>query len=89
MEIILIVIVAAVAFWYYMMLRGRKAVRAYFYLCALDDNIPEDEANGIASRIDLAAASRFQADTLNFVNSIYGGSQLAMISQARISGFNE
>lgn len=89
MEILFWVIVIAAAFWYFMMLRGRKAVRAFVFLSEIIEDKSEDEANITASRIDFFAASKVKHQMLNFVNTVYGGSQLTMISQARASGFKE
>ena len=89
MEILFIVIITVLLFWYYMMLRGRKAIRAFIFLSEISEEKSESEANVIASRIDLFAASKLQPQMLNFVKTVYGGSQLTMISQARIHGFKE
>lgn len=89
METLFLVIVIALAFWYFMMLRGRKAVRAFIFLSEIIEDKSEDEANITASRIDFFAASKAQHQMSSFVNTVYGGSQLTMISQARASGFRE
>ena len=89
MEILFWVVVIAAAFWYFMMLRGRKAVRAFVFLSEIIEDKSEDEANITASRIDFFAASKVKHQMSNFVNTVYGGSQLTMISQARASGFKE
>jgi hypothetical protein len=89
MGIVALIIAAAVAIWYYMILRGRKAVRAYRFLDLRNCGISIEEANMIASNLDFAKAAEFQPATMNFVQSNYGGSQLTMIAQARIAGFKE
>lgn len=86
---IFIILIAAGAFWYYMMHIGQKAVRVFVFLCNIADDHTASEANEMASRIDLFAANNLKEDMLAMVNSVYGGSQLSMISDARLRGFSQ
>tara|TARA_R110001599_G_C12238564_1_gene658644 strand:+ start:1057 stop:1407 length:351 start_codon:yes stop_codon:yes gene_type:complete len=70
MEILFLIIVIALAFWYFMMLRGRKAVRAFVFLSEIIEDKSEDEANITASRIDFFAASKAQHQMSNFVKEV-------------------
>jgi hypothetical protein len=89
MEIFFLLAVAAVALIFYSMQRGKKAVRAFIYLAAMEKGATEHEANVMASRLDLHAASNLNDQMRQFVQLVYGDSQLAMISAARRAGFRE
>lgn len=73
--------------WYYAILRGRLTVRAYMYLCFLADGQSEGDANRLVHGIDILAASRLQDSAKRYADNVFGGSQLSMISTARLQGF--
>lgn len=69
--------------------RGQKTVRAYVFLSTIAEGQSVAYANELASRIDLRAAGELQARTMALVDLTFGGSQLKLISYARIEGFNQ
>jgi hypothetical protein len=68
---------------------GRKAVRAYVYMAARCDGASEHEANALALRIDTHLAGQMNTAMMEFVKISYNGSQLRMISDARLDGFHQ
>ncbi|MCY1298732.1 hypothetical protein D9M69_489830 [compost metagenome] len=88
-EIIVVVVAAAIGLFIFSMSRGKKAVRAYVYLAARSDGASEADANSIASRIDTHRASQLNGAMREFAHHCYNGKQLAMISDARLDGFHE
>lgn len=89
MEIVFLIVVVIVALSIFLMSRGKKAVQAYVYLAARSDGASEAEANNIASRIDTHNAGNLNQAMLVFCKQCYGGRQLAMISDARLDGFQK
>lgn len=88
-EIVLIFVIFAACLFAFSVSRGKKAVRAYIYLVARGEGATEGEANGLALRIDTHRAGQLNLAMAEFVKMCYGGSQLTMISDARIDGFRE
>ncbi len=88
MEIVLFILIAVVAIFAFSIHRGKKAVQAYVYLAARTEGKSEFEANDMARRIDTHSASALNDSMRLFCLHCYGGKQLAMISSARIDGFN-
>jgi len=89
MEVVFIVVVVIIALFIFFMSRGKKAVQAYVYLAARSDGASEVEANSIASRIDSHSAGNLNQAMQMFCKQCYGGRQLAMISDARLDGFQK
>ncbi|MES2018750.1 MAG: hypothetical protein V4484_19845 [Pseudomonadota bacterium] len=89
MTILFIFIAAAVGFYLFATNRGRKAVRAYAYLAARSDGASQAEANDLANRIDTYRAAQMNDAMGEFVKLAFNGSQLSMISEARIDGFRQ
>jgi cellobiose-specific phosphotransferase system component IIC len=87
--IIIIIIVAVCSLWWFMILRGQKAVRAFVFLCDIENGKTELEANISSSRIDIFAATKIMDNMISSVDLVYGGSQLTMISEARRLGYNQ
>lgn len=69
--------------------RGQKTVRAFVFLSAVAEDQTVDAANELASRIDLHAAGELQGRAMAMVNMAFGGSQLKLISHARLEGFRQ
>lgn len=69
--------------------RGQKTVRAFVFLSAVADGKSVESANELAKRIDLHAASGLQKQAMVMVEMAFGGSQLKLISHARLEGFNQ
>jgi hypothetical protein len=86
-EVFIILVVAAVAAFYFLAKRGTKAVQAYVYLASRSEGRSEFDANNIALRIDTHSASTLNEAMLMFCKHCYRGKQLAMISSARLDGF--
>lgn len=89
MEIVLLIVAIVVALFFFGMSRGKKAVRAYVYLAARSEGKSELEANNLASTVDTHHAGQLNAAMLTFAQHCYNGSQLAMISDAKMNGFRE
>lgn len=89
MEIVAVILFVVVGIWYFTLCRGRKTARAYIYLLEIGNGSSEFEANLVASRLDFFAASKLMNEAMQFVNLVYNGSQLTMISEARLAGFKE
>jgi predicted LPLAT superfamily acyltransferase len=82
-------LIAVVGFFMFAASRGRKAVRAYVYMAARCDGASEHEANALALRIDTHRAGQMNTAMMEFVKISYNGSQLRMISDARLDGFHQ
>lgn len=87
MGFILFIVLAIGAAWFYAGLRGKLTVRAFVYVSERAAGRTEMEANKTAMSLDHNAASRFSGMAMNYVNSIHGGRQLDLISEARLLGF--
>lgn len=89
MTIFFLCVAVVVAFYVFATSRGRKAVRAYAYLAARSDGASQAEANELTNRIDTYAAAQMNDAMGEFVKLTFNGSQLGMISAARIDGFRQ
>lgn len=69
--------------------RGQKTVRAFVFLSAIADGQTVDAANELARRIDLHAAGELQEKAMAMADMVFGGSQLKLISHARLEGFRQ
>ena len=67
--------------------RGRLTVRAAGYIIAIEDGATPYEANAFASSIDSFAATKRMPEVMTCVQQMYGGSKLALISEARLMGY--
>jgi len=77
------------ALWFLIVLRGRLLVRAATYIMALQqDGATTDSANRVASSIDSFAANKLRSWAMTHVYESFSGSRLALISEARLRGFN-
>jgi hypothetical protein len=75
--------------WFLTVLRGRLVVRASTYLMALSqEDATTISANRLASSIDTYAANQLRHGAMFHVNEVFNGSRLALISEARLRGFN-
>lgn len=88
MGVVLFVLLAIGAALYYSMSRGRLTVRAAGYLLMLGDGATQVEANRFASSIDMYEAAKRKPEVMSCVKDVFGGSQLALISLARLNGFS-
>lgn len=88
MPFILGVVFVFAAFWYWSLLRGRLLVRASTYLMHMErpDATPE-LCNRLALSVDLYAAKQLAPGALYHCREVFGGHQLALISEARLQGF--
>lgn len=85
--ILILVCVAAYVFLQRNTARGINTVRAYLYLRAINAGETTDEANRIAHAADIVNGSaQTIRDAMGFVQSVYGGSQLTMITDAKRRG---
>lgn len=82
-----IMLFAVCTIWYYSIQRGRLVVRAAAYIIGLAEGSSPEDANSFASSIDTFSASKRKQEVMSFVHAAYGGSQLALISEARPLGF--
>lgn len=87
MHIVILIILAIAGLWYFSMIRGRLSVRAAAYLLALENGASPQEANRFALSIDMYEAAKRKNEVMYCVQQVYGGSQLALISEARLMGF--
>lgn len=69
--------------------RGQKTVRAFVFLSSVADGESVEFSNELAKRIDLNAAGELQAKAMTMVEVAFNGSQLKLISYARLEGFNQ
>lgn len=88
MEIILLGVIAVAGFLMFSVARGKKAVRAYVYLASRSEGASELEANALVQRIDTHRAGQLNTAMGEFARGCYNGSQLRMISDARLDGFH-
>lgn len=73
----------------FLLLRGRLTVRASAYMLALSQqNATPELANKLAMSIDTYAARQLQSETSFHLNEFYNGNRVALISAARLHGFN-
>ena len=90
LEIILVIVICLLllaAMFYWSVKRGQKTVRAYAYLCSITDELSINEANELVGRLDVYAASNMHRAAMEMVKSEFGGSQLKLISYARLHGY--
>ena len=87
MGFIFFIVLAIGAAWYYAGLRGKLTVRAFVYVSEVAAGRTEWEANKTALSLDYNAASKCSGIAMNYVNTIHGGRQLDLISEARLLGF--
>lgn len=69
--------------------RGQKTVRAFVFLSSVADGESIELSNELAKRIDLHAAGELHAKAMAMVEVAFNGSQLKLISYARLEGFNQ
>lgn len=86
---IFFIILAAIAVIYFILSRGRKAVRAFFYTLARNRGEGVGDANRSARMINFRRASQHNLAMTDYANSHFNGSQLRMIEAARHDGFSE
>lgn len=84
-----LIFVVVIAFIYYPLSRGRKAVRAFFYARARDRGEGVAEANRTAQMINFRRASEHNLAMIDYANAHFHGSQLRLIDAARRDGFSE
>lgn len=84
----IIVIIAFAAVWYFFMTRARLLVRAFVFIdCVVQGNTVE-HANRLAARVDMHASNQLRGEAMLYVNGMFNGKQLALISHARLLGYN-
>lgn len=81
-------LVVLIAFVYFFLSRGRKAVRAFFYTRARHRGEGVNEANRTAHRINFRRASENNLAMIDYANANFHGSQLRLIDAARRDGFS-
>ena len=90
MEAVAVVVMICVGVYYlfkHTTDRGTNTVRAYIYLCAINDGATAEEANKLA-KVDAAYLPKLTIrDAQEHVQSLYGGKQLPMIAEATRLGF--
>ncbi|MFC3110848.1 hypothetical protein ACFQAT_28315 [Undibacterium arcticum] len=79
----------AVAIVYVFLNRGRKAVRAFFYILGRNAGESVFDANRGAMRIGFHRASQHNLAMIDCANKHFGGSQLRLIGAARQDGFTQ
>ncbi len=84
---IAVAIAMGIALCVFAVARGQKAVKAFVYIGLRSEGESIAEANYKTSRIDTGRASELTPAMLDFVNTMYRGKQLPMISDARMDGF--
>jgi hypothetical protein len=84
---IIIIFLAAAAVFYFFLSRGRKAVRAFFYMLARHRGEGVSDANRSARMIGFRRASQHNLAMIDYANAHFNGSQLKLIGAARRDGF--
>lgn len=87
--IYLLILVVVISVVYFPLSRGRKAVRAFFYVRARNRGEGVDEANRTAQLINFRRASEHNLAMIDYANAQFHGSQLRLIDAARRDGFSE
>jgi len=88
MPIIIGLVLAFAAFYWWTMLRAKLFVQASTYLLQLDiSGLSPEHANRLALSIDLYAAKALTQGALCHCQELFCGKQLALISEARLRGF--
>jgi hypothetical protein len=89
MSLILCLVLAAGGFWYWTLIRGRRFVRASIYLMYMEhpDATPE-LCNKRALSVDTYAAQQLTPGALVHCQEMFGGIRVALVSEARLQGFN-
>lgn len=86
---IFLILLGVVSVAYFFLSRGRKAVRAFFYILARNRGESIEEANRSASHINFSRASRHNQAMVDYANMHFNGSQLGLIDAARRDGFSQ
>jgi hypothetical protein len=84
---LVIILIIAIALWYWTLRRGRLTVRAFMYLGMLTQGASPMEANDKVFRVGYFKASEFAPVAKSFVREYFEGKQLKMIAEARARGF--
>lgn len=88
-KIIITALVIGICVWWFLLentRRGHLTIKAYLFLTALDNGKTIEEANHAASiKRDEATPTMF-ANTMNYLDSHFGGKQMPMIRNARDRG---
>lgn len=86
---IFLILPGVVAVFYFFLSRGRKAVRAFFYVLARNRGEGIDNANHSARMINFRRASRHRLAMIDYANMHFNGSQIRLIDAARRDGFSQ
>lgn len=84
-----LILAVLIAFVYFFLSRGRKAVRAFFYTRARDRGEGVNEENRTAQLINFRRASENNLAMIDYASAHFHGSQLRLIDAARRDGFSE
>ena len=83
-----IIIVGALALWFYTLHRGRLFVRAYMFIMGMTEHgMDESSANYLAQDIGYMKATEFAPRAKEYAKRLHGGKQLPVIAEARAKGF--
>lgn len=82
-----IIVIGALALWFYTLHRGRLFVRAYMFLLGMDEGMNEESANYMARNLGYMKATEFAPRAKHYASQRYGGKQLPVIAEARAKGF--
>lgn len=82
-----IIVIGAIALWFYTLHRGRLFVRAYMYLMFLMGGESPETANAKVQDVGYFSASKFAPLAKDFAAEFTEGKQLPVIAEARNKGF--